>query len=69
MAQNSETTPRWSIVVKDKDADKALVVVPVIIPVTALVMGTLAIVALIYLGMKHRERMAKIKSGAIKISR
>ena len=62
-SKGSAATPRWSIVVKQGDND--LVVVPVIVPVSAVVTVGLAIISIIYLAMKHRERIAKIKSGAL----
>jgi hypothetical protein len=62
-SKGSAATPRWSIVIKQGDND--LVVVPVILPVTAVTMVSFAIITVSYLIMKHRERIAKIKSGAL----
>jgi hypothetical protein len=61
MGQDRAVRPKWTIYVND---GKSVVMVPVIVPALALTMIPLAVVAIAYLGMKHRERLAKIRSGA-----
>jgi hypothetical protein len=51
----------WSIIVDPEEG----VVVPVIIPVVALIAIASMVISISHLGMKHRERLEKIRQGAI----
>lgn len=60
MEKVAETKHNWSIVVR---ADG--VIVPAIVPVTAIIAIASAIISISYLSMKHRERIEKIKRATI----